>query len=540
MDTRLIQTTVLGDPESDEPVICPEDPEELAAFRLEHEGNTWWCGSNLPGGCGRRLTTRSCTDRICHFAHVPDPHGHSDSRLPCNRRLRGKEDADHLFIKADIARWLRQQGIEADLALPDPLGSSVTARFSDGRLLVVHLDTGRPPAWADEEVWEYILGPGCRISRDVLSQRGHVFRIRMEGQSGRGRRSVVAGIERAGAHTRWFDLNNLKVTADSINTIDEAHQSAQVSAVDTGQSSADRPSIVTLTPSGTGVASSRDLRPLTARRLDTAIYEESPAHVKSAMLSLEYVIANDDIEDGELAALRSAHGRGQRWLEKRARLRTTVIARLQEQVDARKDPAGLVQQASNLVGDDDATDEDRAKVYAIRRQIQRVLDERREAEVRQKAEADQAAREAMQRAAEELRLAAEERRLILRGEAARKEKEARGALLKSLVLPVRGGLKRAAGNGEMRTWQELQHKTGARGLKGLSYEERVDLLVMVGQRTPADEPLWSVLLIAHGDQEALTMHRAVAAQLGRDVADNDLELIAQLKAQRAELHRLHR
>ncbi|MDT0400120.1 hypothetical protein RM705_36275, partial [Streptomyces sp. DSM 41636] len=61
MDPRLIQTAVLGDPESDEPVFCPEDPEELKAFRLEHAGNTWWCGINLPGGCGRRLTTKLCT-----------------------------------------------------------------------------------------------------------------------------------------------------------------------------------------------------------------------------------------------------------------------------------------------------------------------------------------------------------------------------------------------------------------------------------------------------------------------------------------------
>lgn len=138
----------------------------------------------------------------------------------------------------------------------------------------------------------------------------------------------------------------------------------------------------------------------------------------------------------------------------------------------------------------------------------------------------------MQRAAKQQRLAFDQ-------ESARREQEVRSARLKSLVPSVRGGLKRAAGNGEMRTWQELQRKTGTRGLKGLSYEERVELLVLVGQKTPADEPLWSVLLTAHGDREALAMHRAVAAELGRDVAGNDLELIAELTAQRAELHRLH-
>lgn len=533
MDTRLIQTAVLGDPESDEPVICPEDPEELASFRLEHAGNTWWCGINLPGGCGRRLITRSCTEKICHFAHVPDLHGHSDFRLPCNRRLRGKEDADHLFIKADIARWLRQQNIEADLAFPDPLGSAITVRLADGRLLVVHLATDRPPVWDDATVWEHILGPGCRINPDVLAQRGHVFRIRMEGRPDRGRRFVVAGIERARAHTQWFDLTNLKVTAEGITTVNEAHpvQPMHVPTVDTEPPASDQRSIVALTPSSAGVPRPRELRPLTVRRLDNAIYKG--ARVKSAMLSVEYAIANDDLDDEQLAALRAAHARGQRWLEKRGRLRKTVIEQLQERIDDGKDPGGLYQQAWDLIGEEDATDEDRAKVYAIQQQMQRLVDERREAESRQKAEADQAAREAMQ-------CAATERQLALDRQAVRQAQEARLARLESLVLPMRGGLKRAAGTGEMRTWQELQHKTGARELKGLSYEDRVDLLVMVGQRTPADEPLWSVLLVAHGDQEALAMHRAVAAQLGRGVAENDLELIAQLTAQRAELHRLHR
>ncbi|MEU4180977.1 hypothetical protein [Streptomyces sp. NPDC026589] len=534
MDTRLIQTAVLGNPESDEPVICPEDPEELVAFRLEHAENSWWCGINLPGGCGRRLTTRLCTDKICHFAHVPDPHGTSGSRRPCNRRLRGKEDADHLFIRADLARWLRQQNIEADLALPDPLGSAITARLDDGRLLLVHLDTVRAPAWDDEEVWEHILGPGCRISHEVLTRRGHVFRIRMEGTSDRGRRFSVAGIERAGEHTRWFDLANLTVTANGIGTVDEARspRHEQATSTDTKQPATDHRSIVTVTPPSSAAPIPREQRPSTAGRLDNAIYEESPARVKSAMLSLEDAISNDGVESDELAALKAAYARGQRWLEKRARLRRTVIEQLQERVDARRDPGGLARQALDLVGEQDATDEDRVKVEAIQQQLQRVARERREAESRRKAEADRAAREEMQRAAKEQRLALDQ-------ESAWREQEVRSARLKSLVPSVRGGLKRAAGNGEMRTWQELQRKTGTRGLKGLSYEERVELLVLVGQKTPADEPLWSVLLIAHGDREALAMHRAVAAELGRDVAEKDLELIAELTAQRAELHRLH-
>ncbi|MEU9706948.1 hypothetical protein [Streptomyces sp. NPDC047981] len=40
MDRRLIQTAVFGSPDSDDPALCPETPEELEAFRREHEGVT--------------------------------------------------------------------------------------------------------------------------------------------------------------------------------------------------------------------------------------------------------------------------------------------------------------------------------------------------------------------------------------------------------------------------------------------------------------------------------------------------------------------
>ncbi|MFF3981079.1 hypothetical protein ACWGNF_09730 [Streptomyces sp. NPDC055808] len=231
--------------------------------------------------------------------------------------------------------------------------------------------------------------------------------------------------------------------------------------------------------------------------------------------------------------MKATHQRGQRWLEHRARLRSTVLDQYQERVAAHQDPAGLARQARGLVGEEGATDEDRAQFAAIQRQMQQTVAEHRVAEARKKAEADRAAQEAKQRAAQA-------RQHALEREEAREEEAARIARIESLVPPVRGGLKLAAGKGEVRTWQELQYKTGARDLKGLSCKDRIDLLVLVEQRTPPDEPLWSVLLTGHDDQEALAMYRAVCARLGRDAAEDDLELIAQLTAQRAELHRLHR
>ncbi|MCQ8772084.1 hypothetical protein [Streptomyces telluris] len=47
---------------------------EVDAFRRRHENDSFWCGPLL-GGCGAQLTTKLYTDRVCHFAHHPDPDG---------------------------------------------------------------------------------------------------------------------------------------------------------------------------------------------------------------------------------------------------------------------------------------------------------------------------------------------------------------------------------------------------------------------------------------------------------------------------------
>ncbi|QUC59159.1 hypothetical protein IOD14_21600 [Streptomyces sp. A2-16] len=99
MDRRLIQTAVFGSPDSDEPALCPETVEELDVFRSEHEDVPIWYGTKFEGGCGRRLTTRRCTDKICHFAH----YGSGGDGRPCGRKEHGKDSVNHLFAKAHLA-----------------------------------------------------------------------------------------------------------------------------------------------------------------------------------------------------------------------------------------------------------------------------------------------------------------------------------------------------------------------------------------------------------------------------------------------------
>ncbi|MFF9322971.1 hypothetical protein ACF1BP_37080 [Streptomyces sp. NPDC014735] len=172
VDNRQIQTAVLEDPESDDPVVCPTDAEELDEFREEFSGTTFWCGVLL-GGCGGQLLTRRGNVRVSHFAHFPDP----DGLLPeCGRRSRDVASADHLYVRTATQAWLRGQGrtpryryIDRDDA---PVGSLVEIEL-DGHTLLLHMDPATPPDWDVTEAGDIILGPGVAIDHRTLARRGY-------------------------------------------------------------------------------------------------------------------------------------------------------------------------------------------------------------------------------------------------------------------------------------------------------------------------------------------------------------------------------
>ncbi|MEV6146261.1 competence protein CoiA family protein [Streptomyces sp. NPDC051992] len=186
--------------------------EELEAFRRTHENDTIWCGTKFEGGCGRRLTTRLCTDKICHFAHYAS----SGSGERCGRKAKGKDSADHLFAKAHLAAWLHTQGLTAEFSYPEPLGSAVLVHLENGRILLVHLDRNRPVS-RDNSSWEVILGPGVRIAPDILEQRGYVQRIRFEDRPGGGR-VMRLGTEHPRVGTTWDGLEDVELTSRGLNT----------------------------------------------------------------------------------------------------------------------------------------------------------------------------------------------------------------------------------------------------------------------------------------------------------------------------------
>lgn len=212
-DRRQIQTAVLGSAESEDPLMLPLEAIELDAFRHQHERDTFWCGLLL-GGCGGQLTTKLYTDRVCHFAHHPDPDG-----LPhvCGRRARGMDSADHLYVRSAAAAWLAGRGEQATFeytrAEGASLGSVVDVRWRHGALRV-HLDQAVAPVWDDDV--EPVLGTMVPVDRDTLIRRWYVHRIRLDSVGTA--RHVQIGTEAFARPIEWFALDECEMTGRGLST----------------------------------------------------------------------------------------------------------------------------------------------------------------------------------------------------------------------------------------------------------------------------------------------------------------------------------
>ncbi|WP_432101231.1 hypothetical protein [Streptomyces sp. WAC 04229] len=532
MDRRLIRTAVFGSPDSDDPALCPETPDELDAFRREHADVTIWCGTMFEGGCGRRLTTRRCTDKICHFAH----YGTSDESVRCSRTGRGKDSADHLYAKAHLAAWLHAQGLTAQFTYPEPLGSAVLVQLEDGRTLLVHLDRNQPADWNGDS-WEIILGPGVLVPAGILSERGYVQRLRFEDRPGGGR-IMRFGTEHPGQGTTWDSLESVTLTPRGLNT------TTRPDAVRAPLTEGPRPqqppapargTIIDITsqPASAGSARQDDAVKLAVMHLDRALREQ-PELLYTRVGAIKRLLEKDHLPEN-VARLRLALKRGQAGLDQRTQERQSLLQQLhQTPTDA------LLTQVSKLMND--------ANVSSAEREMHRVAREKINAEqaARRRRQQEQSAaqrrqREAEQRAWREQRTPAREQEEAERRERAEREEarlqtaalqaeKERAEKIAYLAPFVLGALKKAARERRVTTWLEIRERTGQRDLIRLSYEDRLSVLQAVEKKTKPDAPLWSAILAATGTPEALNLYRDLATLLRRPVPDDDTELLAHVAA----------
>ncbi|MCW2884896.1 MAG: hypothetical protein JWL97_4373 [Gemmatimonadales bacterium] len=240
-DTRLVQTAVLGHPDSWDPVILPIEWQDARRLAVLYKGRGLWCG-NFLGGCGQQLTTRVGRIRIPHFAHLPDPTGEA----VCTRRSNSRGSADHLFINRDFTAWLREHG--AQLHDPEFHGDlhgeigceGITLRLqSEGSLIAVALSDMQSGSWLerDEQLREnrpwvtWIFGPGTRMPAPLLERDGYGLRVKCDDHDFT--RKVKIGTQIPHAPTEWVDLSDCRLTSSGIVTPQAADLSKRRTIVGT-------------------------------------------------------------------------------------------------------------------------------------------------------------------------------------------------------------------------------------------------------------------------------------------------------------------
>ncbi len=296
---------MLGNAESDDPLLLPLEAIELEAFRRQHTEDTFWCGLLL-GGCGDQLTTKLYTDRVCHFAHLPDPTG----LHVCERRARDVSSADHLYVKSAAIAWLLDQDHPGDVHLREPLGSVVDIAWEHGtRGLRLHLDDAVAPVW-DDDLLEPVLGTAVPVDVDTLVRRRYVHRVRLD-SAGTFRR-VRIGTQAPARDIEWFSLGECHMSPDGFRTpaVEEILAAARRTA-------------------WTPFSGPTTKEPTIVQQLEGALKSGSMSILRGGCRAAE---AGGPYEGDEAHAVAALLEQARSWLEQQEQLRADLFGRLTKAV----------------------------------------------------------------------------------------------------------------------------------------------------------------------------------------------------------------
>ncbi|MGP3777100.1 hypothetical protein ACTWJ8_40330 (plasmid) [Streptomyces sp. SDT5-1] len=582
-DRRLIQTAVCGaSADSDEPVVCPTEPDELDVFRRDYADTRLWCGLLL-GGCGGELATRRCLDnRVCHFYHLPDLTG---LLPPCTRRSHGTGSADHLYVKTGTRSWLTQQGhhpayhfVEDDEA---PLGSIVDIDLA-GHRLRIHMDPSLPADWNGTAGGELILGPGVPVSPDRLVELGYVNRIRFTTEGSR--RTLEFGTQTPHEGTDWYTPGECEITPDGRLRTPTATRIEHTPTPPPAPSPGRRAEPVRAPVRAAPRPAARLPLQIGAllRRLNTAVRAGDSERARELHdLTKEQ---RDRCEGAALDLLNAVLTNAERFLTKQQRLRSLLFGRLKEatQRHDRSTVRSLLPQIQDFLKHDGPPGPEERILMAAARRSLRAVRARETVGVPAARPSDASdglskrQRSALGRARSMLgRLNknrvtsdAERRELVAKLATALDEigdhltdRERRHAQtwigrfpprkpagpspapqkptlapdkLGSAAAAVRGALKKAAREGATTTWRRLEQQLGG-ALPNMTHEDQVRLLIAVDEATPSDQALLSSLLAA-ADTGVRKQYPAIAAAAGLEVPDDEDDLRDVLDADVQQLH----
>ncbi|MEV0784619.1 hypothetical protein AB0I52_16960 [Streptomyces sp. NPDC050423] len=211
---------MIGDKDSDHPVILPMDAHELDIWRRMHPSYDYWCGLHL-GGCGGQLTDRRYTNKVCHFAH------HATAPV-CYRTANGESSADHLFIKRGVRRLMDKRQLRGRVQTRDlgnGPGDAVDVYLAESRRrLRFQLGPIDYRAWrgatdelgADAADIDWIFAAEGQITQQVIGSHGYCLRVRCETVGGE--RRVHIGAEARDRTVAWTPLEDCALTPSGIVT----------------------------------------------------------------------------------------------------------------------------------------------------------------------------------------------------------------------------------------------------------------------------------------------------------------------------------
>ncbi|PWI05264.1 hypothetical protein DIZ27_40355 [Streptomyces sp. NWU339] len=219
LDHRRVQTAVIGDKYSGDPVILPMDHHELDRWRKLHPDYTYWCGIQL-GGCGGELSDRRYTDKVCHFAHHPN--------AVCHRTANGESSADHLFIKRGMERLLARQGLRGKVSTRD-LGSGPgdavdvfvpavrrRVRFQLGALDYLAWRRAADEFAEDAAGADWVFAQDGPLTHELQYRQGYSLRVRLSTHGGE--RRVHIGVSAQGHPLQWTPLEECTLTPTGLLT----------------------------------------------------------------------------------------------------------------------------------------------------------------------------------------------------------------------------------------------------------------------------------------------------------------------------------
>ncbi|MFF3932900.1 hypothetical protein [Streptomyces hirsutus] len=547
-----MQTAVLDNADSEDPVELPTDAVDLELFRQAHVGRTFWCGVWL-GGCGGRLTTRLCTDKICHFAHVPDPDAFDS---PCRRtssRSSGSGSADHLYVKAAVADLMTRHGLSGNTRiLRDPagevrLGAQITAEPSGHKPLRFILDASAllMPGEADAGT---VFGPDIEPDPRLLREQGYVHRVRCVSEGAR--RKVQFGTQSSDGAVDWYDF-----TADNVQLAPEGLSTSAVTEIRRRRSHT--------VPIG---ARARDFtgKSSTASTPATAVPDTLEDRTELVKALREALAGHASVTPLQrcLDRLEAATRQGATAQENELiRQASDVLLRLRRGVGApafarpqRKQPnrplpapttaAAPSEKTSTRPAKNGPRQERQARRAAVR-QARNILHRLTQPVPLSDVEIQQMEWDlttALHTAGDKL-LPSERRKAQAWIDHPTQPEPARTFFerhtlapdhLRSAATAVRGALKKAAREQTTTSWNRLQRQLGS-ALPRMTAAERITVLTLVDQQTPKDQPLLSSL-VAAGDPGMAASYREVAAALGLEVPADDDELRDVLEADVQQVH----